>query len=115
MSDTAAAQALMTEVTDDNFDAVVSASSRPVVFVVGAPWCIDCRRIAPFMAEFAKRYADRALFAHADFDKNPALKARFDVRHIPTLFFIKAGETVGTLVEPKSVAPVKAFLENTLK
>ena len=109
MTDTAAAQALMTEVTDATFDAVVTQSTHPVVFVVGAPWCVDC-----FMAEFAKRFADRALFAYADFDKNPALKERFDVRHIPTLFFIKNGETVGTLVEPKSVAPVKDFLESAL-
>ena len=105
----------MTEVTDLTFDAVVTQSTNPVVFIMGAPWCVDCRRIAPFMAEFAKRFSDRALFAHADFDKNPALKERFDVRHIPTLFFIKNGETVGTLVEPKSVAPVKDFLENALQ
>ncbi len=114
MTDLAAAQNLMTAVTDDTFDAVVSAADRPVVFVIGAPWCIDCRRIAPFMAEFAKRYADRALFLHADFDENPGLKARFDVRHIPTIVFLKNGQTVDTLVEPKSVAPVKDFLEKAL-
>lgn len=114
MTDIETAQSLMTAVTDDTFDAVVASSDLPVVFVIGAPWCIDCRRIAPFMAEFAKRRAGKARFLHADFDQNPGLKARFDVRHIPTLVFLEKGKAVGTLVEPKSVAPVKEFLEKAL-
>ncbi len=114
MSDIETAQSLMTAVTDDTFDAAVKTDDLPVVFVIGAPWCIDCRRIAPFMAEFAKRWTGRARFLHADFDQNPGLKARFDVRHIPTLVFLKKGEVLGTLVEPKSVAPVKEFLEKAL-
>lgn len=105
---------LMTEVTDATLDAVVLKASRPVVFVIGAPWCIDCRRIAPFMMEFAKRFGDKALFAHADFDENPDIVARFEVRHIPTLVFIQNGVVQKTLVEPKSVAPVKEFLESAL-
>ena len=111
MSDT---ETLFTPVTDDTFDAAVQSARKPVVFVIGAPWCIDCRRIAPFMAEFARRCEGKALFLQADYDKNPGLKARFDVRHIPTIVLIQDGKTLGTLVEPKSVAPVKEFLEKAL-
>ena len=105
---------LLTEVTDNTFDAVVKAARLPVVFVIGAPWCVDCQRIAPFLGEFARRFAKKAQFLRADFDKNPGLKERFAVKHIPTLVFIKDGEAVGTLVEPKSVAPVKEFLESAI-
>ena len=99
----------MTFVTDETFDEVVGKSALPVLFVMGATWCPDCQRIAPLMMN-----AGKILFAHADFDSAQGLKERFHVRSIPTLFIIRNGQVLDTLVEPKAIAPVKAFLQKAL-
>ena len=101
----------MVSVSDANFDEVVGKSEIPVLFVMGASWCPDCKRIAPLMMMLAKEMAGKILFAHADFDSAQGLKERFNVRSIPTLFIIKEGKVIDTLVEPKSIAPVKEFVE----
>ncbi|MDY3273948.1 MAG: thioredoxin family protein [Duodenibacillus sp.] len=104
----------MTFVTDETFDEVVGKSALPVLFVMGATWCPDCQRIAPLMMMLAKENAGKILFAHADFDSAQGLKERFHVRSIPTLFIIRNGQVLDTLVEPKAIAPVKAFLQKAL-
>ena len=47
-------------------------------------------------------------------EQSPAVKERFAVRHIPTLVHIKSGKIVDTLIEPKSIAPFKEFVEKAL-
>lgn len=101
-------------VSDSTYSSVVEQADKPVVFVMGAPWCPDCMRIAPLMGMLAEAYSDRLLFVRADFDNSPQLKEKFDVRHIPTLVIIKEGKVIDTLVEPKSIAPVKAFIEKAM-
>ncbi len=98
-------------VTDQNYADVVEKADKPVFLAIGAEWCVDCRRIAPFFGQFAEKYADKLVFASCNFDNNPGVKERFDVRHIPTLVLLKDGKVVDTLIEPKSVAPFKEFVE----
>ena len=76
---------------------------------------LDCRRIAPLVNEFARRYAGRVLFAYAYFDENPSIKARFEVQHIPSIFIIKKGVIEDRLIEPKAIAPFRDFIESHLK
>jgi len=104
----------MVMVTDENYTEVVEKSTKPVLFVIGAMWCPDCQRIAPLMMSLAQQYGEKILFARADFDSAEGLKKKFNVRSIPTLAIIKGGKLVETLVEPKSIAPVKAFVEKAL-
>ena len=106
---------LITNVTDATYGEIVEKSELPVCFIVGAPWCQDCRRIAPLENEFARRYAGRVLFAYAYFDENPSIKARFEVQHIPSIFIIKKGVIEDRLIEPKAIAPFRDFIESHLK
>lgn len=106
---------LITNVTDATYGEIVEKSELPVCFIVGAPWCQDCRRIAPLVNEFAGRYAGRVLFAYAYFDENPSIKARFEMQHIPSIFIIKKGVIEDRLIEPKAIAPFRDFIESHLK
>ena len=54
------------------------------------------------------------MFASCDFDNNPQIKDKFEVRHIPVIALVKNGEVVDKLVEPKSIAPFKEFVEKAL-
>lgn len=104
----------ITMVTDDNYETAVAKSDKPVILAIGAQWCPDCRRLQPLFMQFAGDYADKLVFASCDFDNNPQIKDKFEVRHIPVIALLKNGEVVDKLVEPKSIAPFKEFVEKAL-
>ena len=104
----------ITMITDANFDAVVAENQKPILLAIGAPWCPDCRRLQPLFVQFAQNYSDKLVFASCDFDNNPGIKEKFDVRHIPVFVVLKDGKPVDTLIEPKSIAPFKEFVEKAV-
>jgi thioredoxin 1 len=103
-----------TMVNDENFAAEVEQSDKPVLLAIGASWCVDCKRIMPLFMQFAAQHGEKLKFCACDMEQSPAVKERFAVRHIPTLVHIKSGKIVDTLIEPKSIAPFKEFVEKAL-
>lgn len=101
-------------VTEANYEETVVKCPKKVLLAIGAPWCVDCRRIQPMFMKFAEEYSDRLQFAHCDFDKESGLNAKFHIRHIPTLLVIKNGEVLDTLIEPKNTELFKTFVEKAL-
>lgn len=93
---------------------LIAEAQRPLVFACGAPWCIDCRRAAPFFMKFAQTMADKAIFGAANVDDEPALREVFNVVHIPTMMVFKDGKEVGRIVEVQTPGELKAFLEEHL-
>ena len=77
--------------TDTDFDAVVGATSRPVLVDFWAPWCGPCRMMAPAFEQAARQLGERALFVKVNSDENPRLAARFGIRSIPTLVRLERG------------------------
>jgi len=88
------------EVTDATFEDEVLKSQKLVLVDFWAEWCAPCRRLTPLIEELATDYADRLRVAKVDVDANPTLAARFEVRSIPTLLFIRNGQVSGSLVGP---------------
>ena len=98
------------EITDANFDEVVMNSDKPVIIDFWAEWCGPCRMIGPVIEEMHKEYEGKALIGKVNVDHNMGVSAKFGVRSIPTILFIKNGEVVD-----KSVGAVpKAQLASKL-
>ena len=97
------------EVNQDNFEAVVLKSEKPVLVDFWAEWCGPCRLVAPTVEELAKDYDGQAVVVKVNIDESPELAERFEVTAIPTLMFIKGGEQVDAIigVEAKDVVESK--------
>ncbi|MCQ2300097.1 MAG: thioredoxin domain-containing protein [Bacteroidales bacterium] len=104
---------MMIEVNDTN-SAEVLANELPVVLDLGATWCGPCKALAPIIDEVAEEYAGKAIFAKADVEEATELAARFRVRNVPTVLFIKGGEvkdkSVGLVAKQTIIDKLSALL-----
>ena len=100
-------------ITNENFQEVMG-SEMPVVIDFWAEWCGPCRMIAPIVDELAAEYEGRVLVAKCDVEECEEAVAKFGVRNIPTVVFVKGGELVNKNVGAASKDALKAKIEKLL-
>ena len=93
------------EITDDNFEELVTNSAVPVLLDFWAEWCGPCRMVGPLVEELAGEYEGKAVIGKVNVDHNPGISVNFGIRNIPTILYFKGGEVVDKQVgaAPKSV------------
>lgn len=101
------------QITNENYASVL-ASGQPVVIDFWAEWCGPCRMIAPIIDELAAEYDGRVVIAKCDVEECEEAVAKFGVRNIPTVVFVKGGEVVDKNVGAASKDALKAKIEKLL-
>jgi len=82
----------MLEITEENFDEVISQTDLPLIIEFGAVWCAPCKRLEPELQRYAGNWNGKMVLAHINVDKNPDLATRFMVMGVPTVILLKNGE-----------------------
>ena len=69
-----------TQVTDSNFNDLVTKSEIPVLLDFYADWCGPCKILGPIIDELAEEFDGRALVAKVNTELNPNLSRHFKIK-----------------------------------
>jgi thioredoxin 1 len=97
--------------TEETFDAEMGRHEELLMVDFWAEWCAPCRAIAPALDELARESAGKVSLAKVNIDEHPGLAARYGIRSIPTILFIKSGEVVDQVIGAVPKAQIKKKMD----
>lgn len=93
------------------FDALV-ASGKTVIVDYWAPWCRNCKKIAPVYERLAAELGDKATFVKVDTTQLEDLAAEQGVEALPTLHVFKSG-VKGATHTGSDASALESFLRSS--
>ncbi len=97
--------------TEATFDAELGKHPEVLMVDFWAEWCAPCRAIAPTLEELARESGGRVSVAKVNVDDQPGLAARYGVRSIPTILFVKGGKVMDQVIGAVPKAQLKKKLD----
>jgi len=92
-----------------NYDEALAGTDGVLMVDFWAEWCGPCRAIGPVLEDLARSSNGSVTLAKVNVDENPGLAARYGIRSIPTILFVKDGKVRDQVVGavPKSQIQAK--------
>jgi thioredoxin 2 len=104
----------LTTASDDDFDAVITDSTLPVLVDLWAPWCQPCRIVEPGVERAAKTFAGSLKVVKVNVDNAPAVAERLAARSIPMLLILEHGKERGKQVGAAGPDALQKWIEAVL-
>ncbi len=102
------------EITQNNFEAEVVQSDKPVLLDFWASWCGPCRMLSPIIEEIEKEYSGKIKVGKINVDEEGTLAAQFGIASIPTVVIIKDGKLADTSIGFMQKDALVKMLEKSL-
>lgn len=75
----------------------LTKQDKPFVLDFYADWCGPCRALLPTVEKLAEEYKEDVEILKVNVDEQRALAQKFNVRSIPSLFFMKNNQVLDSL------------------
>jgi thioredoxin 1 len=81
----------LVKLDERNFDETLAVAEGVLMVDFWAEWCGPCRAVAPVLEDLARTSGGKVTLGKVNVDDNPGLAARYGIRSIPTILFVKDG------------------------
>ena len=105
------AETATVHLTEQNFDEALSRQQGVMMVDFWAEWCGPCRAISPVLEALAQESGSKVTLAKVNVDENPGLAARYGIRSIPTILFMKQGNVADQVIGAVPRAKLKDKLD----
>jgi thioredoxin 1 len=104
---------MVLEVTDDNLSSVLT-DNQITVLDFWAEWCGPCRMLSPIIDEVSEGLDSSISVGKVNVDVNPEAAAKYGIRSIPTVLFLKEGKVVDKFVGLQSKDQILERINNLM-
>ncbi len=105
----------MKEITSHSEFNKVIQQDKPVLLDFYADWCGPCQMLLPTIEKIAGEFEGKVEIRKINIDENKAIASKFNVRSIPTLFFVKDGQIHSKINGMTSDVTIRKTLNKLLK
>ena len=103
------------DVNEENFDAVVMNSDKPVLVDFWAEWCGPCKMLTPTIEALAEEYKDTSSIVKINVDDSPAIATKYGIRSIPSILLFNNGDVIEQRVGAVSKDELAGMLDKIIK
>lgn len=101
------------DIAQSDFEDEVIKSDKLVIVKFWATWCGPCKTLNPIMEEIAKENKDLK-FVAINVDDSRELIAKYGIKGIPTILYIKDGQVKSIDVGGKSKSDIMKSIHNSM-